>query len=80
MGNLPEARVTESRPFTHVGVDYCGPFLIKEKQHRNRKQIKVYVVVFVCLATKAVHLEVVSDLSSEAFIAALRRFTSRRGI
>ena len=61
-------------------MDYCGPFLIKEKRHRNRKQIKAYVAVLVCLATKAVHLEMVSDLSSEAFIAALRRFTSRCGM
>ncbi|XP_017796989.1 PREDICTED: uncharacterized protein LOC108578215 [Habropoda laboriosa] len=79
MGNLPEARITESRPFTHVGVDYCGPFYIKEKRHRNRKQIKVYVAVFICLAVKAVHLELVSDITSEAFLAALRRFISRRG-
>ena len=66
--------------FTHVRVDYCGPFQIKEKRHRNRKQIKAYVAVFVCFATKTVHLEVVSDLSSEAFIAALRRFISPRGV
>ncbi|XP_076384364.1 uncharacterized protein LOC143262699 [Megalopta genalis] len=79
MGNLPIARVTESRPFTNVGIDYCGPFFIKEKQHRNRGRVKVYVAVFVCLAIKAIHLELVSDLTSEAFIAALRRFIARRG-
>ena len=79
MGNLPQARITESRPFTNVGVDYCGPFFIKEKRHRNRNRIKAYVAVFVCLAVKAVHLELVSDLTSEAFIAALRRFIARRG-
>ncbi|XP_078051509.1 uncharacterized protein LOC144477649 [Augochlora pura] len=79
MGNLPPPRVTESRPFSNVGVDYCGPFYIKEKKHRNRGKIKVYVVVFVCLAVKAVHLELASDLTSEAFIAALRRFIARRG-
>nr|XP_033199485.1 uncharacterized protein LOC117161858 [Bombus vancouverensis nearcticus] len=79
MGNLPEARVTESRPFTNVGVDYCGPFHIKEKRDRNRCQIKVYVAIFVCLAIKAVHIELVDDLTSEAFIAALRRFIARRG-
>ncbi|XP_046145766.1 uncharacterized protein LOC123989132 [Osmia bicornis bicornis] len=79
MGDLPEARVTEARPFTNVGVDYCGPFYIKERRHRNRTRIKVYVAVFVCLAVKAVHLELVSDLTSEAFIAALRRFIARRG-
>lgn len=79
MGNLPDARVTESRPFTHTGIDYCGPFHIKEKKHRNRVKIKVYVAVFVCLAVKAVHLELVSDLTSEACIAALKRFNARRG-
>ncbi|XP_068965518.1 uncharacterized protein [Bombus flavifrons] len=79
MGNLPEARVTESRPFTHVGVDYCGPFYIKEKRDRNRRQVKVYVAIFICLAVKAVHIELVGDLTSESFIAALRRFIARRG-
>ncbi|XP_046145012.1 uncharacterized protein LOC123988552 [Osmia bicornis bicornis] len=80
MGNLPEARVTESRPFTNTGVDYCGPFYIKERRHRNRTRVKVYVAVFVCLAVKAVHLELVSDLTTEAFLAALRRFIARRGL
>ncbi|XP_043263445.1 uncharacterized protein LOC122403778 [Colletes gigas] len=80
MGNLPAPRVTESRPFSNVGIDYCGPFFIKERRHRNRSRVKVYVAVFICLAVKAVHLELVSDLTSEAFIAALRRFIARRGL
>ncbi|XP_076765007.1 uncharacterized protein LOC143432076 [Xylocopa sonorina] len=80
MGDLPEARVTESRPFTHVGIDYCGPFFIKERKHRSRNQHKAYVAVFVCLAVKAVHLELVSDLTSKGFIAALKRFIARRGL
>lgn len=79
MGNLPEPRVTESRPFTHVGIDYCGPFLLKQRKFRNRSSIEVYVAVFVCLAIKAVHLEVVTNLTTEEFLAALRRFISRRG-
>ncbi|XP_060831545.1 uncharacterized protein LOC132915753 [Bombus pascuorum] len=79
MGDLPEARVTESRPFTNVGVDYCGPFHIKERRDRNRRQVKAYVAIFVCLAVKAVHIELVGDLTSEAFIATLRRFIARRG-
>ena len=78
MGDLPAARITESRPFTNVGIDYCGPFYIKERKDRNRRKLKVYVAVVVCLAVKAVHLELVSDLTSEAFIAALRRFIARR--
>ncbi|XP_033314642.1 uncharacterized protein LOC117213402 [Bombus bifarius] len=79
MGDLPEARITESRPFTNVGIDYCGPFYIKERRDRNRRKIKTYAAIFVCLATKAVHVELVSDLTTDAFLAALRRFISRRG-
>lgn len=80
MGNLPAARVTEGRPFISSGVDYCGPFFIKERRFRNRARVKIYVAVFICFATKAVHLEIVSDLTTEAFIAALKRFVARRGI
>lgn len=69
------AGVTESRPSTNLGVDYCGPFHIKEKRNRNRRQIKVYVAIFVCLAVKAEHIELVGDLTSETFIAR-RRFRS----
>lgn len=78
MGNLPSARVRESVPFTNTGVDFCGPFYIKERKHRNRTRVKVYV--FVCMAIKAVHLEIVSDLTTDGFIAALRRFAARRGL
>ncbi|XP_071573524.1 uncharacterized protein [Temnothorax nylanderi] len=79
MGNLPKIRLVSSRPFENVGVDFCGPFLIKEKKHRNRNKIKIYVAAFVCLATKAVHLEIVSDLTTETFIACFKRFFARRG-
>lgn len=79
MGDLPITRVTESRPFSTVGVDYCGPFFIKEKKFRNRQRVKVYVAVFVCFAVEAVHLEVVSDMTTDGFLAALRRFIARRG-
>lgn len=79
MGNLPRTRLVSSRPFENVGVDFCGPFLIKEKKYRNRSKIKIYVAVFVCLVVKAVHLEIVSDLTTEAFTACLKRFLARRG-
>ncbi|XP_015125115.1 uncharacterized protein LOC107046906 [Diachasma alloeum] len=80
MGSLPATRVNATtHPFVHVGVDYCGPFYIKETKLRNRKAVKIYVAVFVCLTVKAIHLEVVSDLTTEAFIGALRRFIGRRG-
>lgn len=80
MGDLPAVRIRPATPFTNTGIDFCGPFFIKEKKFRNRTRIKVYVCVFVCMAIKAVHLEIVSDLTSEGFLAALRRFIARRGL
>ncbi|XP_071580238.1 uncharacterized protein [Temnothorax nylanderi] len=79
MGELPKFRVTLTAPFHATGVDYAGPFLIKDRKGRGSKTSKAFVCLFICFATKAVHLELVSDLTSEAFIAALRRFSSRRG-
>lgn len=79
MGDLPNPRVTPSPPFTHTGVDYAGPIQIRTTKGRGNKSYKGYISVFVCLATKAIHLEVVSDMSTEAFLAAFRRFVARRG-
>lgn len=78
MGNLPKIRVNESFPFEHTGIDFFGPIFIKEKENRNRARIKAYGCVFVCMAIKAVHIEIVSDLSTEGFLGALRRFIGRR--
>ncbi|XP_051167644.1 uncharacterized protein LOC127285590 [Leptopilina boulardi] len=80
MGNLPHNRLSSSRPFLNVGVDYCGPFFIKERRHRNLTKVKTYVCVFVCMATKAVHLELASDLTTEAFLNCLKRLFARRGL
>lgn len=79
MGDLPKYRLTAVYPFHSTGVDYAGPFLIKDRKGRGAKISKCYICLFVCLGTKAVHLELVSDLSTDAFIATFRRFVSRRG-
>ncbi|XP_055855978.1 uncharacterized protein LOC129919155 [Episyrphus balteatus] len=79
MGSLPAPRVRMSRPFTHTGVDYAGPIEIKAWKGRGAKTFKGYFAIFICLSTKAIHLETVSDLTTQAFLAALRRFTARRG-
>lgn len=71
------ARVTVSRPFSKCGVDYFGPVYIKAG--RRLAAIKTYVAIFVCMSTKAVHMEHVSDLSTQRFLQALRRFFSKRG-
>ncbi|XP_029171127.1 uncharacterized protein LOC114945863 [Nylanderia fulva] len=80
MGHLPRDRVTPTRPFLSTGLDYAGPISIRTSKGRGHRSQKGYIAVFVCFWSKAIHLEVVSDYSSEAFIAALRRFVSRRGL
>ena len=80
MSDLPPSRVQPSAVFSHVGVDFFGPISLKEKKFRNRTILKGYGCVFICMTTKAVHLEVANDLSTEGFLAALRRFIGRRGI
>lgn len=57
MGNLPAARLKADFPFSTSGVDYAGPFLIKDKKGRGHKSSKVWMCLFVCFATRAVHLE-----------------------
>lgn len=79
MASLPQARVTPGRAFQTCGVDYCGPFYIKARGGRCKIVSKSYVAVFVCMVSRGVHLELVSDLTSEAFLAALSRLSSRRG-
>ena len=79
MGQLPVSRISPNPLFTICGVDYAGPFLMKKGHTRKPVIVKCYLAVFVCFATKAVHLEVVSDASTETFLGCLKRFISRRG-
>lgn len=79
MGELPASRVNPGRAFLRCGTDFAGPFLVTPRRGRGVKALKMYVCVFVCFITKAVHLELVSDLSADMCIAALKRFVARRG-
>ena len=75
MANLPEDRLEPAPPFTFCAVDYFGPWHIKE----GRREVKRYGVLFTCLASRAVHLEVASSLSTDSFLNTCRRFVGRRG-
>ncbi|XP_045541516.1 uncharacterized protein LOC123723018 [Papilio machaon] len=79
MGQLPSCRVTPSKPFLHSGVDYAGPVQMRTAKGRGHKSYKGYICLFVCMATRAVHIEAVSDLTSEGFLSAFKRFVARRG-
>lgn len=88
MADLPMDRLRPARPFVKCGVDMAGPFNVRATDNsltntRSRaildQNLKGYIVVFVCLVTRAVHLEPVMALSAEAFIRAYKRFVSTRG-
>lgn len=79
MGNLPRFRLSTTKAFGQVVVDFAGPFWVKAALLRRIQATKGYLCIFVCMATRAVHLELVSDLTTSPFLAALTRFISRRG-
>ena len=79
MGALPLSRVQGFRPFLKCGVDFAGPILLRPYKGRGKITVKGYICVFVCLATRALHLELVMGLSAENFIYSLQRFISTRG-
>lgn len=66
-------------PFANVGIDFGGPYLVRHSNLRKASHSKCYLAIFICMTTRAVHLELVSDLTTEAFLASLKRFIGRRG-
>ena len=79
MGEFPKARVRPSLPFERAGVDYAGPINVRLTKSQGKGTLNGYIAIFIYVATRAVHIEVVKDYTSEAFIAAFHRFTARRG-
>ncbi|CAI5683011.1 unnamed protein product [Oreochromis niloticus] len=75
MAELPKERLEASAPFTFSGMDCFGPFIVKTA----RKEHKRYGLIFTCLYSRAVHIEMLEDLSTDSFINALRCFISLRG-
>ncbi|XP_028512935.1 uncharacterized protein LOC110232368 [Exaiptasia diaphana] len=73
---LPEFRVHEAPPFSKVGIDFAGPLFAKT----GKGSVKVYIALFSCCVTRAIHLELVEDMSVESFRRCLRKFTATRGI
>ena len=74
---LPAERVQWVPPFSHVGVDHTGSYVIKDPQGRKTK---AYICLFVCATTRAVHLEVVENLTTSSFMMCLRRLAATKGM
>ena len=80
MSDLPVERLTLDPPFTHVKLDVFGPWTITTRRTRGGQlENKRWAVLFTCLCTRAVHIEVLESMSTSSFINALRRFTAIRG-
>uniref|UniRef100_A0A0N5ATP8 Integrase_H2C2 domain-containing protein n=1 Tax=Syphacia muris TaxID=451379 RepID=A0A0N5ATP8_9BILA len=73
---MPENRMSTAAAFQNTTLDYASPFQIKET---TGQRIKKWIYLFTCLATRAVHLEIVPDLSEKSFILAFKKFAARRG-
>lgn len=79
MAALPKYRVQQVKPFAVIGVDYAGPVYVKAPRGRSSVSTSAYICLFVCMTTKAVHIELSSDLTTETFLLAFTRFSARRG-
>lgn len=79
MAELPADRVNPNRAFLFVGVDYAGPIEVVERYKTRSSKRKAWIAIFVCLVTRAIHIDVVTEYSAVAFIQCFERFVSRRG-
>lgn len=80
MGRLPLFRTEQARSFAFVGCDFTGHYHLKTSRARNAPTAKGYIALFICLTTKAIHLEVVEGLTTAEFLMAFDNFIARRGI
>ena len=73
---LHKSRTAETDPFTKTGVDFTGALYVRD----NTRETKAYICLFMRAISRAVHLEVVTDLSVECFLEAFRRFSSGKSL
>ena len=63
-------------PFQVTGVDFTGALYVRTPNG----ECKVYICLFTCAVSRAIHLEIVTDLTVESFLYAFRRFAGRRSV
>ncbi|XP_064488373.1 uncharacterized protein LOC135400472 [Ornithodoros turicata] len=74
---LPRERITPTTTFNVTGVDFCGPLYVRVSSSASSK---AYAALFTCAVTRAIHLELVTNMTAPAFLLAFRRFVARRGV
>ena len=78
MGKLPEDRLKPASAWFSTALDYFGPYEVKGEVNKRARK-KCYGVLFNCLATRAIHIDVATDYSTDSFFLVLRRFVSMHG-
>ena len=80
--DLPDMSVADAPPFTFTGLDFAGPLYITSSKEGQSNEIsqKAYICLYTCASTRAIHLELLRDLSVKSFLQSFRRFASRRGL
>ncbi|XP_063733027.1 uncharacterized protein LOC134860115 [Eleginops maclovinus] len=80
MADLPTERLTTCPPFTYVGLDVFGPWHVSTRRTRGTQpQSKCWAILFCCMSSRAVHIEVITSMDTSSCINALRRFFAIRG-
>ncbi|XP_041926339.1 uncharacterized protein LOC121690066 isoform X1 [Alosa sapidissima] len=80
MADLPAERLTTCPPFTYVGLDVFGPWHVSTRRTRGTQpESKCWAILFCCMSSRAVHVEVITSMDTSSCINALRRFFAIRG-
>nr|XP_027223966.1 uncharacterized protein LOC113816133 [Penaeus vannamei] len=78
MGQLPNERLNPAPPFYFTSLDLFGPYLVKDTV-KKRTTLKVYGIIFACMTSRAVHIDIAEGYSTDNFLNVFRRFISIRG-
>ena len=73
LGPIPKDHLQPNTAFEYTGIDYFGPIYAGDLQQ------KVWICLFVCMTTRAIYVELMSDMTTETFLLGFRRFVARRG-
>ncbi|XP_028397220.1 uncharacterized protein LOC114521030 [Dendronephthya gigantea] len=77
---LPDFRLSNDFAFTRIGVDYAGPFYVRDIYTQSKDMHKTYIALYTCASSRAIHLDLVPDNTTQSFVKSLKRFIGRRGI